>query len=279
MPESHEPYLTTGEFAEICGVSKHTLFHYDEIGLLQPEFVNDKGYRFYSVHQTYAFDIINVLKQTGTPLKDIGTFLQNRNKDALIGLVRQKLGDLEKERRKIERMQHFLADTLTMAQQASEGLEHGIRIEECGEETLVGVEIRPEGGDKEFIRKLGQHRKVCEERQIDCQSAIWSIIGQERFAAGEYYPDYIGNKLANRNVDADVRIKPAGLYAAANHRGSYETMPDTYARMNAFIEEQGYAVNGDTYSIDLLSYLAEPDPSDYVIRVWIEVTPKKPKPT
>ena len=27
-------YLTAGQFAKICGVEKHVLFHYDEIGLL-----------------------------------------------------------------------------------------------------------------------------------------------------------------------------------------------------------------------------------------------------
>ena len=26
-------YFSTGEFAELAGVSKHTLFYYDEIGL------------------------------------------------------------------------------------------------------------------------------------------------------------------------------------------------------------------------------------------------------
>ena len=28
--------LTAGEFAKIVGVTKHTLFHYDEIGLFRP---------------------------------------------------------------------------------------------------------------------------------------------------------------------------------------------------------------------------------------------------
>ena len=45
---SEESYLTCGEFAALCEVKKQTLFHYDDIGLLKPEIVNDKGYRFYS---------------------------------------------------------------------------------------------------------------------------------------------------------------------------------------------------------------------------------------
>ncbi|WP_349948617.1 MerR family DNA-binding transcriptional regulator [Lacrimispora sp. BS-2] len=54
---SDNPYLTTSEFAKACGVSKYTLFHYDNIGILKPEYVNDKGYRFYSLKQFSTFDI------------------------------------------------------------------------------------------------------------------------------------------------------------------------------------------------------------------------------
>ena len=32
-------YMTTGEFAALMGVSKYTLFHYDDIGLFSPEYV------------------------------------------------------------------------------------------------------------------------------------------------------------------------------------------------------------------------------------------------
>ena len=38
--------LTTGEFAKICNVKKHTLFHYDDIGLLKPDYYDENGYRF-----------------------------------------------------------------------------------------------------------------------------------------------------------------------------------------------------------------------------------------
>lgn len=48
--DRHE-YMTTGEFASAMGVSKDTLFHYDDIGLFCPEKVSENGYRYYSRHQ------------------------------------------------------------------------------------------------------------------------------------------------------------------------------------------------------------------------------------
>ena len=49
--------LTTGEFAKICNVKKHTLFHYDDIGLLKPDYYDENGYRFYSYSQLNLFYI------------------------------------------------------------------------------------------------------------------------------------------------------------------------------------------------------------------------------
>ena len=56
MPEDYEQYLTTGEFAKICGVTKHTLFHYDDIGILKPEIVKANGYRYYAIKQFFTFE-------------------------------------------------------------------------------------------------------------------------------------------------------------------------------------------------------------------------------
>ncbi len=37
-----EKYFTTGEFARMCNVEKHVLFHYDDIGLFRPAIIKKK---------------------------------------------------------------------------------------------------------------------------------------------------------------------------------------------------------------------------------------------
>ena len=49
----HNKYMTTGEFARRMGVTKNTLFHYDNIGLFLPEIVDTNDYRYYSIYQIY----------------------------------------------------------------------------------------------------------------------------------------------------------------------------------------------------------------------------------
>ncbi|MEA4988772.1 MAG: MerR family DNA-binding transcriptional regulator, partial [Anaerovorax sp.] len=48
-------YLTTGEFASLCGVKKDTILYYDEIGILKPDYFAENGYRYYSPNQVMIF--------------------------------------------------------------------------------------------------------------------------------------------------------------------------------------------------------------------------------
>lgn len=90
MSIDYDQYFTTSEFAKVCGVTKHTLFHYDEIGILKPEIVKENGYRYYSYKQFYTFDIIAVLKGTGTPLNEIKEYIQDQNTLHFLSMLKQK---------------------------------------------------------------------------------------------------------------------------------------------------------------------------------------------
>ena len=59
---NQERYIKTGEFAKLVGVTKHTLFYYDKIGLFSPEIKLENGYRFYSFDQLDVFDVIQTLR-------------------------------------------------------------------------------------------------------------------------------------------------------------------------------------------------------------------------
>ncbi len=91
-PNTH---LTTGDFAKLCGVTKHTLFHYDEVGVFSPDVVDLNGYRYYSVVQIEVFQVIKMLKDVGMPLKEIKSYLDNRSPKNLIEILKQKEIDIK----------------------------------------------------------------------------------------------------------------------------------------------------------------------------------------
>ena len=104
MSINKEKYLTTGEFAQIAGVSKHTLFHYDKIGLFCPDIVFDNKYRYYSVYQLDLFFVISLLKDMKMPLEEIKNYLNNRSPQALAALLKEEEKVIEERFKELKRI-------------------------------------------------------------------------------------------------------------------------------------------------------------------------------
>lgn len=262
--------MTISEIAKTCGVTKHTLMHYDEIGLLKPEFVNDKGYRFYSLKQCYTLDMINTLKKAGSSLQEIALFFSNPNKTMLAQLIRQKKKELELEMLKMKRVGRLLEDTLHYTEENGEAEDAGPVIREFPDHYFVAVPVQKED-DHEYARSLTRLRALCEEQLIAHEFPIWSITRRENFEAGRYYPNYVANKLIDPDQPGRI-LKPKGKYVVMLHRGYYDTMStDSYPVIKAFIQEKGLTVCGDIYEEDLQNYLTEQNSEHFIIRISVPV--------
>ncbi|WP_286036013.1 MerR family transcriptional regulator [Succinatimonas hippei] len=82
--------LTCGTFAKLCNTTKETLFHYDKIGLLKPEFIGKNNYRYYAPEQFFLFNFIETLTDSDTPLKEIKSQIKNFNADSFTGFIARR---------------------------------------------------------------------------------------------------------------------------------------------------------------------------------------------
>lgn len=89
--------LLPQEFADLCGVSKDTLLYYDKIGLFSPELVAENGYRVYSLDQVHTFDLLLLLRDSRLPLKQMKTYLENRNTEEMLSLLRKQSRALKEQ--------------------------------------------------------------------------------------------------------------------------------------------------------------------------------------
>jgi DNA-binding transcriptional MerR regulator len=89
--------LNIGEFARLGQVSPRMLRHYDELGLLAPERVDDdSGYRFYSVHQLERLHRIVALRDIGFGLEQIRQILtEDISVEELRGMLRLRRAQIE----------------------------------------------------------------------------------------------------------------------------------------------------------------------------------------
>lgn len=89
---------SSGEFARLNAVSKKTLRVYEEMGLLQPEAIDESnGYRFYSLDQCSTLDAIQQIQNLGASLTEIKSMLDAGDLSALERLVGARQASLDEE--------------------------------------------------------------------------------------------------------------------------------------------------------------------------------------
>jgi len=92
--------LTIGRFGRLCGLSVHTLRHYDDVGLLVPARVDDAtGYRYYRPDQLERARQIRSLRWTDLSVEDTRTVLDDPDRAAPV--LDAHRARLERERSRI----------------------------------------------------------------------------------------------------------------------------------------------------------------------------------
>lgn len=272
MQKPDMQYFTTSEFAHLCGVTKHTLFHYDDIGILKPEYTGENGYRYYTIKQFYTYDVISVLKEAGTPLKEVKNYIQNQNPGLFLSILEEKQESLEKERLKIERMQKLLSSTIQMTKNALKADYDIPSIEECEAEHFIVMEIPKQESDRETLKRIRDHFEYCDKQNFYCELPFGCIIGKEKLEKKDYlHPDYYSNKIDTIQDSERLLIKPKGLYAVLFHKGPYYALSVSYEKLKEYISANHMKICGNTYENDMLSYFAAENPQEYVIKISIQI--------
>lgn len=264
----------TSEFAALCGTTKHTLYHYDEIGLLRPEIVRENGYRFYSMEQFDRFQLIFLLKKAGMPLEEIKYCLNHPGEPSLLEVLKTRLSDLEEEKRRMERMCRQLADTIAAMEMPLHVGTKQLEFVECEQEYLIATKaVSADPADETAIlQDIGEHLRYCSEHSLGIGLHVGEIILLEDIERDSYKESYYYSRIERRIEDERLMIKPAGTYGVLYHKGGYDTLYETYRRMKSEIEEKGYKIAGNIYEEDVIDYLSGEEEDNFVMRVSVPVS-------
>lgn len=261
----------TSEFAELCGVKKHTLYHYDEIELLKPSITHENGYRYYTIDQFEKFNIISVLKKAGTPLEEIKQYLNDLDTNTFLNVLHRKLMDLQEEVKKIEKMCSMLRNVISTMEIHLNVNTEKIEIVNCEEEYLIATKI-PEAvltDEKTMLQGIGNHLQYC--LLHDYNFHVGEIVLEKNIKQGIFRESYYYSLIKNKVDDERLFIKPKGNYAVMYHQGSYDSLYKTYQNMKNQLEEQGYHIVGNIYEENLIDYLSEHNAENYIQKISIQV--------
>lgn len=273
--ESHV-YFTTGEFAKLCGVTKHTLFYYDEIGVFSPAVVTDNGYRYYTASQYDVFDVIGILKELGMPLKKIKEYLDQRSPEKLISLLEQQETLIDQRIHRLSKMKQLARQKRYLTQEGSRADTTRVLVCPAERELLVTTGNKSLSDERSIAVAMAELIAVCEQNGIYASYSIGGMHSLRDIRSGQY-ETYQCLYLETDSMTEVVpfHIKPAGDYLAAYHTGGYQTLGDTYRRLLNYASEKGLSLEGFFYEDNVLDELSVRGAENYIIKISVQLAKKQ----
>jgi len=261
-----------GEMARLHNISKQSLLHYDKIGLFKPSKVHSAtGYRYYTLDQFEDLDVILCLKSLGMKLGEIKTYLTKGSIDERIDILEGQEAVIQEKILEIKRTRGRLTSIITAlkSQRTIVPMDMGIRWFDTMHVVRKSVEAPHDLYALELaIKQLFQTTRGDDQTEfhqlLTCVEV--SPDTQERFqSVALHVPATTGTSI------------PAGEYAYFYHKGRFDELPQSRAKLWAHIARQGYTTGDTAIEKVLLDSLAVPSEDDYLIEIRMPVT-KIPSP-
>lgn len=271
--------LKIGDFSKLSRISIRMLRHYDEIGLLKPDEVDQfTGYRYYNEDKLTVAGRIQMLKNLGFGLPVIREILQKYEDPEEVErflMVRQK--ELEEQIQDTKQRLQLLDNTMKWLRKDGNLMDYSV--------TLKTMPQR-------YVASVRQVIPAYEDEQI-----LWNLLNEE-IAGQKVQPEnpcygmavFHDNGYKESDVDVEIQISVAGKYedtehvrfktvppvqiASATYQGSYDQITRVNEAVANWIRDNGYEFNGSSFCIYHVSPGQTDNPEELVTEVCYPVKKK-----
>jgi len=255
--------LTVGEFSRITHLSVKTLRHYHQVGLLEPAQVNPgTGYRYYTVAQIPAVQVIRRLRDLEMPVADVKAVLAAPDAPARNALIAAHLSRLEAQLAQTYAAVDSLRSLLQGPGRASAVTHRTVR-------PAAAVGIR-QTLDREDILAwwqgaLGELHATARAQGLRPAGPSGGLYASELFTRDR------GEATVFLPADGDLRavgrvvplLVPAAELAVATHHGSLRDIDVAYGQLGSYVTTHEIGVDGPLREYYLVDAHDTPDEAQW----------------
>ncbi len=233
-----------GEFSKLAKTTVKTLRFYDEIDLFKPNFVDDNGYRYYSIEDLNRLQRIVELRNCGLPIDEIKQFF---NGDNIVDILQNRIVEIENnikdEKENLSLIKNLIKSAkkgeIMKKYQAKE-----IMLPKCIVYYRHGV-IDSMANMVPFILEAGAE---CAENNpgLKCLTPDYCFV---TYAAAEYQEKNVELEYAQAvekkgKESKNIKFKNLEEQKAISveHKGSYTKLAEAYAFAVNWVKEKGYEI-------------------------------------
>lgn len=267
--------FSIGEVSKLFHISVSSLRHYENVGLIHPEYTSpDTGYRYYGTEQFEVLNTIRYLRALDIPLAEIEDFLKNRDISNIEEkLVQQKKIVLEKQK-ELKRIEQKISHRLNSLSEAQNMPLDTVSLVQLPAKRIVWVDaplkIKDSQDMEASIRKLDQSRTEA----VVFLGKVGLGISAEHLQKAEYAKyDGIFLILDDEGIyDGETITVAETLCVRLCFRGSHAEAPEQYKKLLDYINKHQMQIVGFSREITLIDYGITNDPEKFVTEICIPVS-------
>lgn len=253
----------------MCFVTKKTLRHYDDIGILRPAHVADNGYRYYTADQLRTMRLILRLKTYGLSLPEIAAHLANPDSEALSQKLIEKQRLVERELQNSQRVLRQMEQDIEKLQRSMDIMEQNVTVTTIEREPQTIFGIRKHISVQDFQELFGELYAEISKKGIAPLGGPMAFYHDEDFNA-EHTDIEVAVPVAEGT--AGSRELAGGLHACSTLAGPYDSDAFTaiYAGIMQWVEANGYHLCGSPFDVYVKGG-PEVDPQDYITEICFPI--------
>jgi DNA-binding transcriptional MerR regulator len=267
-----------GEISKLFRIDIRTLRYYDEIRLFTPALVDEQtGYRYYAIEQFERLNTILYLKALNIPLKEMKQFIDNRNMDDVLVLLKEQKTRTEEKLREFRRIDQKL-DKLIRQIEDVYNPEELFRIREVWlpEQKLILLKQRIHPGDnlEMSIRLLENSSNLKSSIFLGQVGLTISAAHLEQGQFDEYNSIFVFVEPDQPPPQSTaLKILAGQQYLLVRFIGTHTDAAPYYERLLAYAREKKYSPAEDALEITYVDYGLSQDTSRFVTEIRLPVKP------
>lgn len=274
-----------GDFSQIAQVSIRMLRHYDKLGLLKPDQIDDwTGYRYYTLDQLPRLHRILALKDLGLSLEHIGALLDAPNADEhLYEMLQVKQQSIEQQLAEEQARLERVAARLKEIERVHDPVQYDVALKTLTAHYIAAIrEIVP------HVSQMG----IARDRIF---RQLYDNLARENIEPGLELAIYHTQAYTEADIDMSLavviaarevslppaskiktyRLPAASLAASVVYRGDLWNIPDIVSGLYRWLGMNGYTSAGAYREIHLfgreLDLFATDPPGEGVIEILVPV--------
>lgn len=240
---------TAKQIARLSGVSVRTLHYYDEIGLLEPAFVEKNGYRYYGEQEFLKLQQILFFRELDFELSRIKAIFDSPRFDPIQALEDQK-NLIELKRERLSRMIKLINKTIK-------------NMKEEKNAKLTEKDLRDSFSERKYEEYKEEAREKWGRENVERSEDIMKGWNKEQYEKIKMEGDAINMELA-ACIDKDVRseevqkaIKKHYDYIIRFYDPSWPLL-DIYRGLGKmYVEDERFAAFYKKYHPDMPKFMCE----------------------